>query len=151
MFSEQDQHFLARALQLAAYAEQQNEVPIGAVLVHGNTIIAEGWNQSICQHDPTAHAEIVALRKGSQRLQNYRLLDTTLYVTLEPCVMCAGALIHARIKRVVFGADDPKAGAVNSALNILDNPQLNHRVLWQSGLMQQQCSEILQNFFKRRR
>lgn len=139
------------AIRLADRAEQQGEVPIGAVLVHENSCIAEGWNQPIQDNDPTAHAEIVAIRKAGHVLQNYRLIDTTLYVTLEPCVMCMGAIAHARIKRLVFGAFDPKRGAVCNALQLSDAPFLNHHIDWQGGVLDQSCSELLSDFFKARR
>lgn len=150
-FSEQDHSWLVHALKLAEKAAAHNEVPVGAVLVYKNEVIGEGWNQSISQQDPTAHAEIIALRQGAKQLGNYRLLDTTLYVTLEPCTMCAGALIHARVKRLVYGANDQKFGVVRSIMNMLDQPQLNHKVCWQDGLLQDECVKLLQDFFKARR
>jgi len=139
------------AIRLAQRAEQQGEVPVGALLVQGDRCIAEGWNQPIQNNDPTAHAEIVALRKAGQAIQNYRLIDTTLYVTLEPCVMCMGAIAHARVKRLVFGAFDPKRGAVCHALQLSDAAFLNHRVDWLGGVLEQACSELLTDFFKARR
>ena len=139
------------ALRLAQRAEQQGEVPVGALLVKDERCIAEAWNQPIQSNDPTAHAEIVALRKAGQVLQNYRLIDTTMYVTLEPCVMCMGAIAHARVKRLVFGAFDPKRGAVCHALQLSDAPFLNHRVDWSGGVLEQNCSEMLIDFFKARR
>lgn len=139
------------AIRLAQRAEQQGEVPVGALLVQGDRCIAEGWNQPIQNNDPTAHAEIVALRKAGQAIQNYRLIDTTLYVTLEPCVMCMGAIAHARVKRLVFGAFDPKRGAVCHALQLSDAAFLNHRVDWLGGVQEQACSELLTDFFKARR
>src|SRR3990167_7579641 len=129
-----DSHCLSLAIALAHHAEQNQEVPIGAVVSKNEKIIAEGWNQPIATNDPTAHAEIVALRKAAQFLGNYRLVDTTLYVTLEPCAMCVGAMIQARIKRLVFGAYDPLAGAVSSVFQLLDGKRLNHLVLWNGGL-----------------
>lgn len=146
-----DEAWMWHALRLAQRAEQHGEVPIGALLVKDNQCIAEGWNQPIQSNDPTAHAEIVALRKAGQYLDNYRLIDTTLYVTLEPCVMCMGAIAHARIRRLVFGAFDPKRGAVCHALQLSDAPFLNHRVEWSGGVLEQNCSEILTHFFKARR
>lgn len=146
-----DEYWMHHALSLAQHAEQEGEVPVGAVLVLNNEIIAEGWNQPISSHDPTAHAEIMALRKGAEYLSNYRLLNTTLYVTLEPCIMCAGAMVHARVNRLVFGAFDPKAGAVQSAFTILDFNKLNHRVEYLGGIHHEACGKILQDFFKARR
>ncbi len=146
-----DEDWMWHALRLARRAEDQGEVPVGAVLVHQDRCLAEGWNQPIQSHDPTAHAEIVALRSAGQLRQNYRLLDTTLYVTLEPCVMCMGAIAHARVKRLVFGAFDPKRGAVCNALQLSDAPFLNHRVLWTGGVLADNCGELLTDFFKARR
>lgn len=146
-----DEEWMRYAIRLAQRAEQQGEVPVGALLVQGDRCIAEGWNQPIQNNDPTAHAEIVALRKAGQAIQNYRLIDTTLYVTLEPCVMCMGAIAHARVKRLVFGAFDPKRGAVCHALQLSDAAFLNHRVDWLGGVLEQACSELLTDFFKARR
>ncbi len=139
------------ALRLAQRAEQQGEVPVGALVVKDDRCIAEGWNASIATHDPTAHAEMVALRKAGVALENYRLVDATLYVTLEPCVMCMGAISHARIKRLVFGAFDPKRGAVCHALSLADASFLNHRISWVGGVLEVQCSELLRDFFRGRR
>jgi tRNA(adenine34) deaminase len=150
-FLEADLQFMQRAIELAQYAQTQNEVPVGAVLVLDQQIIGEGWNQVISQHDPSAHAEIMALREAGKSIQNYRLLNTTLYVTLEPCAMCASALVHARIQNLVFAAPDPKTGAVMSCLNLLSLPHLNHQISWQSGLCAATCSTMLSNFFKMRR
>lgn len=146
-----DEDWMRHAIRLAQRAEQQGEVPVGALVVYEDRCIAEGWNQPIQAKDPTAHAEIVAIRNAGQILQNYRLIETTLYVTLEPCVMCMGAIAHARVKRLVFGAFDPKRGAVCHALQLSDAPFLNHRVDWQGGVLEQNCSEILTDFFKARR
>lgn len=146
-----DEDWMWHALRLAQRAEQQGEVPVGALLVQGERCIAEGWNQPIQNHDPTAHAEIQALRKAGQAVQNYRLIDTTLYVTLEPCVMCMGAIAHARVKRLVFGAYDPKRGAVCHALQLSDAPFLNHKIDWTGGVLEQNCAEVLTDFFKARR
>lgn len=143
--------WMSRALELAKQAEAVGEVPVGAVLVLENKIIGEGYNQPISQQDPTAHAEIKAMRNAATALQNYRLLNTTLYVTLEPCAMCAGAMVHARIARVVYGAYDKKAGAIISKLQLLDQPFLNHRVQHTGGIMEPQCSTLLSEFFQRRR
>ena len=142
---------MRHALKLAERAQQEGEVPVGAVLVLNDEIIGEGWNRPIAAHDPTAHAEIMALRAGAAKLGNYRLNDTTLYVTLEPCVMCAGAMVHARIKRLMFGASDPKAGAITSAFNTLDSNKLNHRVEYVGGILPDECGAILSRFFEARR
>ncbi|MEI8571042.1 tRNA adenosine(34) deaminase TadA [Methylomonas sp. LW13] len=146
-----DEEWLRHAIRLAQRAESQDEVPVGAVLVYEGRCIAEGWNQPIQSNDPTAHAEMVALRKAGQVLNNYRLIDTTLYVTLEPCVMCMGAIAHARVKRLVFGAYDPKRGAVCHALQLSDAAFLNHRVEWTGGILEADCAELLSDFFKARR
>lgn len=146
-----DETWMRHALMLADRAQQQGEVPVGAVLVQQGRIVGEGWNRPIGLHDPSAHAEMIALRDGAQRLANYRLLDTTLYVTLEPCVMCAGAIVHARVSRLVFGAWDPKAGAVSSVYDVISNPRLNHRLDWQGGVLEAECAELLRSFFRSRR
>ncbi|MCQ8181446.1 tRNA adenosine(34) deaminase TadA [Methylomonas sp. SURF-1] len=146
-----DTEWMRYAIRLAQRAEDQGEVPVGALLVKDNRCIAEAWNQPIQTHDPTAHAEIVALRKAGQVLDNYRLIDTTLYVTLEPCVMCMGAIAHARVKRLVFGAYDSKRGAVCHALQLSDAEFLNHKVEWTGGVLQTDCADLLGDFFKARR
>ena len=146
-----DEHWIRHALKLAERAQEEGEVPVGAVLVLNDEIIGAGWNRPIAAHDPTAHAEIMALRAGAEKVGNYRLNDTTLYVTLEPCVMCAGAMVHARIKRLVFGASDPKAGAINSVFNILDSARLNHRVEYVGGILSDECGGMLSRFFEARR
>ena len=146
-----NEHWLSYALRLAHDAEQNNEVPVGAVLVKDDEVIAAGWNQPISANDPTAHAEIMALRNGAQQLDNYRLINTTLYVTLEPCAMCVGAMIQARIKRLVFGAYDVRAGAVASVFQLLDEQRLNHSIAWQGGVMADECAAILKSFFQQRR
>ncbi|MGR5207928.1 tRNA adenosine(34) deaminase TadA [Vibrio alfacsensis] len=150
-FTSQDELFMRRAMALAEQAEAEGEVPVGAVLVKDGEIIAEGWNRSICAHDATAHAEIQTLRKAGETLQNYRLLDTTLYVTLEPCPMCAGALLHSRVKRVVYGAPDLKAGAAGTVLNLFESQAAYHYATVESGLLEEECRTQLQAFFKRRR
>ncbi|KII76913.1 adenosine deaminase [Vibrio renipiscarius] len=142
---------MRRAMALATQAEQQGEVPVGAVLVKDGEIIAEGWNQSIGLHDASAHAEMQAIRKAGQALENYRLLDTTLYVTLEPCPMCAGALLHSRVKRIVFGAPDLKAGAAGTVLNLFEHQAAYHYADVLQGLLEEECRSQLQAFFKRRR
>lgn len=147
-FSHTDHQFMQRALELAALAEGKGEVPVGAVLVKDDKIIAEGFNQPILNHDPSAHAEIIALRQAGNKLQNYRLVDTTLYVTLEPCAMCAMALVHARVSRVVFATSDPRTGAAGSVLNILQQNEFNHQCQLESGLMHQEASEQLKTFLK---
>lgn len=139
------------AFRLAQRAEQLGEVPVGAVVVKDDQCIAEGWNASIATHDPTAHAEMVALRRAGLALENYRLSDATIYVTLEPCVMCMGAISHARIKRLVFGAFDPKRGAVCHALSLTDASFLNHRINWVGGVLERECSGLLRDFFRARR
>lgn len=150
-FSSEDEHFMRHALALAERAEAEGEVPVGAVLVKEGEIIAEGWNRSIGRHDATAHAEIETLRRAGEVLQNYRLLDTTLYVTLEPCPMCAGALLHSRVKRIVYGAPDLKAGAAGTVLNLFDSQASYHYACIESGLLESECRAQLQAFFKRRR
>lgn len=149
--NEFDEVWMRRALALAARAEAQGEVPVGAVLVLGDEIVGEGWNRPISAYDPTAHAEIMALRDAAARLGNYRLVDTTLYVTLEPCVMCAGAIIHARVHRVVYGAADPKSGAAGSVFTILGTDKLNHRVEVSCGVLEKECADLLKAFFRRKR
>lgn len=146
-----DESWMRHAIRLAQRAEDQGEVPVGALVVKNESIIAEGWNMPIQYHDPTAHAEILAIRKAGESLENYRLMDTTLYVTLEPCVMCMGAISSARIKRIVFGAYDPKRGAVCNALNLTDASFLNHRIDWTGGVLEEACSDLLLNFFRTKR
>jgi tRNA(adenine34) deaminase len=146
-----DQYFMQRAFELAQQAEQHDEIPVGAVVVYQGKIIGEGFNQSIMLNDPSAHAEMIAIRQAGKHLKNYRLLDCTLYVTLEPCPMCAGLLVHSRIKQLVYASPDLKTGAAGSALNLVNNEQLNHQVTVVDGVMQEQCSQLLSGFFKRRR
>jgi tRNA(adenine34) deaminase len=143
--------FMSRALELAREARTAGEVPVGAVLVKDDKIVAEGFNRPISSHDPTAHAEIVAIRAAADKLGTYRLLDTTLYVTLEPCAMCAGAMVHARIKNLVFGAIDPRAGAAGSIFNITQHATLNHRLTVESGVLADECGALLRDFFLARR
>ena len=150
--SEFDEKMMRYALELADKAEALGEIPVGAVLVDdAENIIGEGWNLSIVQSDPTAHAEIIALRDGAKHLQNYRLLNTTLYVTLEPCTMCAGAILHSRIKRLVFGASDYKTGAVGSRFHFFDDYKMNHTLEITSGVLVEECSQKLSVFFQKRR
>jgi len=149
--STDDERYLERALALAEAAARQGEVPVGAVLVCAGAVIGEGWNRPISSADPTAHAEIVALRAAAASRRNYRLPGSTMYVTLEPCAMCSGALIHARVARVVFGAFDPKTGAAGSALDVLNTERLNHRVEIRGGVLAEVAAAQLQAFFKARR
>lgn len=148
---EGDEALMREALQLAAEAEDAGEVPVGAIVVMNGEIIGRGHNRPISGHDPTAHAEIVAMRDAAQRLDNYRLTGADLYVTLEPCVMCAGAIIHARIRRVIYAADDPKAGAAGSVYDVLSRPRLNHRVEVAGGVLAEESSRVLKGFFSQRR
>ena len=146
-----DNDFMALALRLAAVALERGEVPVGAVVVLDGAVIGEGFNQPISATDPTAHAEIVALRDASHRVGNYRLPGAVLYVTIEPCQMCVGAMVHARIGRVVYGTPEPKAGAIESAMHAHEHPSLNHRMEAVGGVLEEQCREIIQGFFKGRR
>ncbi|HZP12917.1 MAG TPA: tRNA adenosine(34) deaminase TadA [Nevskiaceae bacterium] len=142
---------MTQALALAKRAADEGEVPVGALIVKDDQVLGEGWNHPIKLHDPSAHAEMIAMRSAAQRIGNYRLTGTTLYVTLEPCVMCAGAIIHARVQRLVFGAMDPKAGAVSSVYDVIAKPRLNHAVEWTGGVMEQECAAVLREFFRARR
>ena len=146
-----DQQWMARALELAARAESEGEVPVGAILVRDGQVIGQGWNAPISGSDPTAHAEICALRMAARQAGNYRLPGATLYVTLEPCAMCTGAMIHARIARLVFGATEPRAGAVVSHLSLLEEEHFNHRVEWTGAVLAERCATMLQAFFRARR
>jgi len=148
---EADILFMQEALAEARAAAAADEVPIGAVLVHDGKILARSGNRTIRDGDPTAHAEIVVLREASRRLANYRLADTALYVTIEPCSMCAGAIIQARVPRLVYGADDPKGGAVHSCFEILSHPRLNHQVKVTGGVLAADCASLIQSFFTERR
>jgi tRNA(adenine34) deaminase len=149
--SSTDELYMHRALELARCAEAEGEVPVGAVLVSGGRVVAETWNRPISSNDPTAHAELLALRAAGQALGNYRLVGATLYVTLEPCAMCAGAMVHARIARLVYGAPDPKAGAAGSVFDLLRSEALNHRVEVEGGVLGEACGELLKSFFQARR
>ena len=142
---------MRQALSLARRAEAAGEVPVGAVVAVDGEVIGEGWNQPVGSHDPSAHAEILALREAGAHIGNYRLVDATLYVTLEPCAMCAGAMVHARIRRLVFGAFDPKTGAAGSVFDIVRSPQLNHQVEVTAGVLADECGGLLQSFFRSRR
>ena len=153
MLSEQQQDltFMQKALELAEQAASKGEVPVGAVLVKEGEIIAEAYNQPIALNDPSAHAEILVMREAAQKLKNYRLINTTLYVTLEPCAMCAAAMVHARIERLVYGADDPKTGAVKSVFSITNHEQLNHKIESTSGVLADESAALLRRFFQARR
>ena len=146
-----DELWMEEALRSAQRALEAGEVPVGAVVVCGERIVGRGWNRNLTDHDPTAHAEIVALREAGATLGNHRLAGCDLFATIEPCPMCAGALVHARIKRLVYGADDPKAGAVHSVMQVLNHPQLNHKIEVRSGILAGRSAELLQTFFKSRR
>jgi tRNA(adenine34) deaminase len=146
-----DELWMQEALRSAQRALEAGEVPVGAIVVSGDRIVGRGWNRNIGESDPTAHAEIIALREAGATVGNHRLGECDLFVTIEPCAMCAGALVHARIRRLIYGADDPKAGAVRSVMQVLDHPQLNHRVEIYSGVLAGRCAELLQEFFRNRR
>ncbi len=146
-----DQFWMQRAIELAKLAESCGEVPVGAVLVKDDQIIGEGYNSPISEKDPTAHAEIRALRDAAQRIGNYRLLNTALYVTLEPCLMCVGAIVHARVSEVIFGATEPKTGAAGSVFDVLTSPAHNHQVELRGGVLADDCAQLLSDFFLQRR
>jgi tRNA(adenine34) deaminase len=151
MQAELDRQFMQQALDQAKLAAMAGEVPVGAVLVRDGKIISRGFNQPISNSDPSAHAEMMALRAAAHIESNYRLPGTTLYVTLEPCIMCAGAMLHARVERVGFGATDPKTGAAGSVLNVFSEKQINHQTQVEGGIMSDECGQILRDFFKGRR
>jgi tRNA(adenine34) deaminase len=146
-----DEFFMRQAMLLAKKAQEGGEVPVGAIIVIDGIIIGQGFNQCITQNDPSAHAEMLALREAAQNMQNYRVVDTTLYVTLEPCPMCAGALVHSRVKRVVFGAYDPKTGAAGTVMDLLRHASLNHEIAVTGGCLQSDCSAQISDFFRLRR
>ena len=146
-----DELFMEEALRAARRALEAGEVPVGAVIVCDGRIVARGWNRNLTGSDPTAHAEIVALREAAAVIANHRLGDCELFATIEPCAMCAGALVHARVKRLIYGADDPKAGAVHSVMQVLNHPQLNHRMEVRGGVLAGRCAEMLQSFFREKR
>ena len=146
-----DELWMQEALRCAQRALDACEVPIGAVVVQEGRIVGQGWNRNIALHDPSAHAEIVALREAAAALGNHRLENCELFVTIEPCAMCAGAMIHARLKRLIYGADDPKAGAAGSVMQVINHPQLNHQMEVARGVLAGRCSEVLQIFFRARR
>ncbi|WNO11583.1 tRNA adenosine(34) deaminase TadA [Teredinibacter sp. KSP-S5-2] len=148
---EQDLYWMQQALLLAEKANQINEVPVGALIVKNNEVIGEGYNRPITDHDPTAHAEICALRAAAQTVQNYRMPGTTMYITIEPCSMCLGAIIHARIDRLVFGALEPKAGVLQSNPELISSGIFNHSLEWTGGVLAEECTAIIQQFFQRRR
>ena len=139
------------AIELAKKSEEHDEVPVGAIIVYKDEIIGEGWNQPISSHDPTAHAEIMALKDAGEKIGNYRLLESTMYVTLEPCVMCAGAIVHARVAKLVYAVKDDKTGACGSVFNITQADKLNHRVRIEKGVLEKECRALIQDFFKEKR
>jgi tRNA(adenine34) deaminase len=147
----QDELWMQEALRAAQRALEAGEVPVGAVIICGDRIVGRGWNRNLSDSDPTAHAEIVALREAGAGVGNHRLGECDLFVTIEPCAMCAGALVHARIRRLVYGSDDPKAGAVRSVMQVLNHPQLNHRIEVRSGVLAGRCAELVQEFFRSKR
>jgi tRNA(adenine34) deaminase len=151
MRSQDDAAWMELALEQARLAAEAGEVPVGALVIRDGEIVGQGHNRNLLDHDPTAHAEIVVLRQAARRLGNHRLAGCTVYATIEPCSMCAGALIHARVSRLVYGASDPKAGAAGSVLKVLNHPDLNHTMEVTSGILSDRCSEILQEFFRRKR
>jgi len=151
MANELDHQFMMQALEQAKLAAQEGEVPVGAVLVQHGKVISKAFNRPISNHDPSAHAEMLALRSAAGEIENYRLPGSTLYVTLEPCVMCAGAMLHARVDRVVFGARDPKTGAAGSVVDIFSINQLNHQTTVDGGILESECGQVLRDFFKERR
>lgn len=146
-----DEFYMAKALQLAEQAGAAGEVPVGAIVVKDGEIVGEGFNQPISGCDPTAHAEIVAMRNAANNLSNYRLSDCDLYVTIEPCTMCVGAMVHGRIRRVLFGALEPRAGALQSQLQLMDQSHYNHSIEWQGGVLAQECGDLISLFFRRER
>lgn len=146
-----DDFYMAKALHLAEQAGVAGEVPVGAVVVCGGEVIGEGYNQPISACDPTAHAEIVAMRNAASQINNYRLSDCDLYVTIEPCTMCVGAMVHGRIRRIVFGALEPRAGALNSQLQLMDQSHYNHSIEVRGGVLERQCSELISSFFRQKR
>ena len=145
------ERWMRLALKQAEEAAQNDEVPVGAIIVYQNEIIGEGWNQPISSHDPTAHAEIIALKNAGEKIGNYRLPESTMYVTLEPCVMCAGAIVHARIARLVYAVNDEKTGACGSVYNLVQAEELNHHVEVEKGILERQCQALIQDFFKEKR
>jgi len=151
MPTELDRQFMKQALEQAQLAALAGEVPVGAILVRDGQVISKGFNKPITNHDPSAHAEMLALRQAALTEQNYRLPGTTLYVTLEPCTMCAGAILHARVDRIVYGAPDPKTGAAGSVMDVFSSKQINHQTIVNGGIMAEECGQLLKTFFKERR
>jgi tRNA(adenine34) deaminase len=149
--AELDQQYMRMAIEQAQLAAQSGEVPVGAVLVRNGQVISKAFNKPIANHDPSAHAEMLALREGALAQENYRIPGSTLYVTLEPCAMCSGAMLHARIDRVVYGATDPKTGAAGSVLDLFSSKQINHQTSVEGGIMSEECGQLLRDFFKGRR
>ena len=149
--AELDHQFMEQAIEQAQLAATANEVPVGAVLVRDGKVISRGFNQPISHHDPSAHAEMLALREAARVEANYRLPGTTLYVTLEPCAMCSGAILHARVERLVFGAPDPKTGAAGSVLDVFSSKEINHQTSVEGSVMSEECGQLLRSFFKERR
>jgi tRNA(adenine34) deaminase len=149
--AELDRQFMVQALEQAQLAALAGEVPVGAVIVRNGEVISKAFNQPISNHDPSANAEMLALRQAALSAENYRLPGTTLYVTLEPCIMCAGAMLHARVDRIVYGATDPKTGAAGSVLDVFSSKQINHQTVIEGGMMAQECGQLLRDFFKERR
>ena len=146
-----DSDFMTRALELAQQAADRGEVPVGAVVVENGEIVGEGYNRPITSYDPTAHAEIVAMRDAAKNLSNYRLTGCDLYVTIEPCTMCVGAMVHARVRKVIFGALEPRAGALASQLRLMEYDHFNHSIVWEGGVLAGQCGKMLSDFFRRKR
>ncbi|MFZ4378487.1 MAG: tRNA adenosine(34) deaminase TadA [Polynucleobacter sp.] len=151
MPAELDRQFMMQALEQAQLAALAGEVPVGAILVRDGQVISKGFNKPITNHDPSAHAEMLALRQAALTEQNYRLPGTTLYVTLEPCTMCAGAILHARVDRIVYGTPDPKTGAAGSVMDVFSSKQINHQTIVNGGIMAEECGQLLKTFFKERR
>jgi tRNA(adenine34) deaminase len=149
--AELDRQFMEQALEQAGLAALAGEVPVGAVIVRNGELISKAFNQPITNHDPSAHAEMLALRYAALSAENHRLPGTTLYVTLEPCIMCAGAMLHARVDRIVYGAADPKTGAAGSVLDVFSSKQINHQTVIEGGMMAEECGQLLRDFFKERR
>jgi tRNA(adenine34) deaminase len=146
-----DETYMRAALNEARFAQERQEVPVGAIVVVNDAIVGRGYNQPIASHDPTAHAEIVAIRDAARRIGNYRLTGATLYVTIEPCQMCVGAMVHARVARLVYGTREPKAGAIESAMRAHEHPALNHRIEAVGGVLEEECRAVMQKFFEERR
>ena len=149
--AELDRQFMEQALEQAQLAAIVGEVPVGAVIVRNGVVLSKAFNKPITNHDPSAHAEMLALRQAALSEENYRLPGTTLYVTLEPCTMCAGAMLHARVDRIVYGAADPKTGAAGSVLDVFSSKQINHQTVIEGGMMSEECGQLLRDFFKERR